>query len=215
MKLQLLSYSLLAGLTALSTLSAEPEKAATKPVPASAKISDIRIVMETSKGNIEATIFASKTPMTAANFLNLAKRGYYDGLTFHRVLPDFMIQGGDPKGTGSGGPGYKFKDETRQDLKHSKGGIFSMANSDRVKNAWSNTGNTNGSQFFVTHKATPWLDGKHTVFGEVTKGKAEVVDKIAMGDKIIKIKVLDSTDALFAKEADNLAKWNKVLDAKK
>ena len=207
MKLQLLSCTLVASLTVLSAFGEEADKAKPDaPKPTATKVTDIRIVVDTTKGKIEATIFASKTPMTAANFLNLAKRGYYDGLTFHRVIPNFMIQGGDPQGSGRGGPGYKFGDEFHASLKHGKGGLFSMANAGP---------GTNGSQFFVTHKATPWLDGKHSVFGEVTKGKAEVVDKIVKGDKIIGIKVLDSTDALFKKEADNLAKWNTILDAKK
>ena len=135
-------------------------------------MSDIRLILKTSKGNIEATIFASKVPMTAANFLNLAKRGYYDGIKFHRVIADFMIQGGDPTGTGSGGPGYKFADEIDKSLKHTKPGIFSMANAGP---------GTNGSQFFVTHVPCPWLDGKHTVFGRVTGGM-DVVDAINSTD---------------------------------
>ncbi|MEZ5329415.1 MAG: peptidylprolyl isomerase [Verrucomicrobiales bacterium] len=166
----------------------------------SKKISDVEIVINTNKGAIEATIFASKVPMTAANFLNLATRHYYDGIVFHRVIPDFMIQGGDPTGTGRGGPGYRFGDEIDPTLKHTKSGIFSMANAGP---------GTNGSQFFITHKDTPWLDGKHAVFGEVTKGQ-DVVDKIAKGDKIITVTVKGSTDALFKAEADNLKKWNGI-----
>jgi len=162
---------------------------------------DIRIILKTNKGNIEATIFAGKVPMTAANFLNLAKRGYYDGIKFHRVIPDFMVQGGDPTGTGGGGPGYKFADEIDKSLKHTKPGIFSMANSGP---------GTNGSQFFITHVPTAWLDGKHAVFGEVTKGQ-DVVNSIAQGDKITVIEALDSTDDLFAAQKANLDNWNKVL----
>ena len=131
-------------------------------------MSDIRLILKTNKGNIEATIFASKVPMTAANFLNLAKRGYYDGIKFHRVIPDFMIQGGDPTGTGAGGPGYKFADEIDKTLKHTKPGIFSMANAGP---------GTNGSQFFITIAATNWLDNKHTIFGQVVKGM-DVVNNI-------------------------------------
>ncbi len=168
------------------------------------EVDDIKIVLKTSKGDIEATLFASKTPMTVANFTNLAKRGYYDGLTFHRVIPDFMIQGGDPDGRGTGGPGYKFGDEFDPALKHAKPGIFSMANSGP---------GTNGSQFFVTHVPTPWLDGKHSVFGEVTKGQ-DVVDAIVAGDTITTIEVKDSTDALFEAQKENLAKWNAILDKK-
>jgi peptidyl-prolyl cis-trans isomerase B (cyclophilin B) len=145
--------------------------------------------------------------MTVANYLNLAKKGFYDGLTFHRVIPDFMIQGGDPEGTGRGGPGYKFADEFDPSLRHTKGGIFSMANSG--PGSPENPG-TNGSQFFITHVATPWLNDHHSVFGEVTKGMS-VVNTISVGDKITKIEVLDSTDALFAAQAVNLAKWNAVL----
>ena len=169
------------------------------------EVKDIKIVVKTTKGDIEATIYASKTPMTAANFLNLAKRGYYDGIVFHRVIPDFMVQGGDPTGTGRGGPGYKFGDEFDSSLKHTTPGIFSMANSGP---------GTNGSQFFITHKETPWLDGKHSVFGKVTKGQ-DIVDSIAKGDSIKSIEILDSTDALFKAQEKNLAEWNKVLDAKK
>lgn len=162
---------------------------------------DIRIIVKTNKGDIEGTLFASKAPITVANYLNLAKHGYYDGLTFHRVIPNFMIQGGDPTGTGMGGPGYKFEDEVKTGLKHDKGGIFSMANAGP---------GTNGSQFFITHLPTPHLDGKHTVFGEVTKGQ-NVVNAIAQGDKIVKIEILDSTDALFEAQKAKIAEWNKSL----
>src|SRR5687767_12840593 len=162
---------------------------------------DIRLILHTSRGDIEGTIFASKVPMTAANFLNLAKRGYYNGIKFHRVIKDFMIQGGDPTGTGSGGPGYRFPDEIDRSLKHDKPGKFSMANAGP---------NTNGSQFFITHVPTPHLDGKHAVFGEVTKGQ-DVVNKIEKGDKITKIEVLDPTDDLFKAQATNLEKWNAAM----
>jgi peptidyl-prolyl cis-trans isomerase B (cyclophilin B) len=162
---------------------------------------DIRIIVKTSKGDIEGTLFASKAPVTVANYLNLAKRGYYDGITFHRVIPNFMIQGGDPTGTGAGGPGYKFEDEVNTGLKHDKAGIFSMANAGP---------GTNGSQFFITHLPTPHLNGKHTVFGEVTKGQ-DVVSSIAQGDKILKIEILDSPDALFEAQKALIAEWNKAL----
>jgi len=162
---------------------------------------DIRIIVKTSKGDIEGTLFASKAPVTVANYLNLAKRGYYDGITFHRVIPKFMIQGGDPTGTGMGGPGYKFEDEVNTGLKHDKAGIFSMANAGP---------GTNGSQFFITHLPTPHLNGKHTVFGEVTKGQ-DVVNAIAQGDKILKIEILDSPDALFEAQKARIAEWNKAL----
>lgn len=174
------------------------------------KIVDVPVVFKTEKGDIECTIYASKVPVTAANFLNLAKRGYYNGLTFHRVIPDFMVQGGDPEGTGTGGPGYKFEDETMRELLHDQPGVLSMANSDRSKAAYSNTGKTNGSQFFITHVPTPWLDGKHTVFGRVTKGQ-DVVDAIRKGDKIKTIEIKGDTEALFTKMSNRIAAWNKVL----
>lgn len=164
-------------------------------------ITDIKITFETSKGNIDITVFASKVQVTAASFLNLISRGYYDGLNFHRVIPDFMIQGGCPQGSGTGGPGYKFECECTPTLKHDKPGILSMANAGP---------NTNGSQFFITHLPTPHLNGGHAVFGEVTKGQ-DVVDSIAVGDKIVKVTIHDSTDALFAAKADRIAEWNKVL----
>ncbi|MEE2943005.1 MAG: peptidylprolyl isomerase [Verrucomicrobiota bacterium] len=152
--------------------------------------------IETSKGNILGQLEFEKTPLTVANFVGLAEGSkhyskdggspadakgtpYYDGLNFHRVISDFMIQGGCPKGTGTGDPGYKFPDEIDATLKHSSPGIFSMANSGP---------GTNGSQFFITHKATPWLDGRHTVFGRVVEGQ-DVVNAIAKGDKIKKVTI--------------------------
>ena len=136
---------------------------------------------ETSKGTIRADLFAEQAPVTVANFVNLVERGYYDGLKFHRVIADFMIQGGDHNGDGTGNPGYRFPDEFVDSLKHDKKGILSMANSGAA---------TNGSQFFITHTPTSWLDGKHTVFGKV-KGEADqaVVDSIVMGDTITSIEI--------------------------
>jgi len=160
--------------------------------------------IETSKGKIEIAFTEDKTPITVANWVNLAQRGFYDGLKFHRVIPNFMIQGGDPQGTGTGGPGYKFEDEFDKSLTHSVPGILSMANAGP---------GSNGSQFFVTHVATPWLDGKHSVFGKVTEGQA-VVDAIAGGDTITKVTIHGDTSALFAnpKVAAKLAGWNETLD---
>jgi peptidyl-prolyl cis-trans isomerase B (cyclophilin B) len=166
----------------------------------------INVTMKTNKGDIHLRLHDEKTPMTVANFVNLAKRGYYDGKTFHRVIPDFMIQGGCPEGSGRGGPGYKFGDEFDASLKHDKPGILSMANAGP---------GTNGSQFFITHGATPWLDGKHSVFGEVVGAEDQaVVNKIAGDDTIEKVIVEGDVDALLEKQAANVAKWNEVLDAR-
>jgi peptidyl-prolyl cis-trans isomerase B (cyclophilin B) len=173
---------------------------AAAPLPLTT-VQDINITIKTTKGDIDLTIFASKVPLTSASFLNLAKHGYYNGVKFHRVIKNFMIQGGDPTGSGAGGPGYKFEDEIDPTLKHTKGGILSMANAGPA---------TNGSQFFITHLPTPHLDGKHAVFGEVTKGM-EVVNAIAQGDKIESITIKDSTDTLFDKMKDRITKWNAAL----
>ena len=164
-------------------------------------IEDVKITIKTNKGNISLTIYAADTPITSANFLNLASRGYYDGITFHRVIPNFMIQGGDPTGTGSGGPGYQFEDEFIASLKHDKPGVLSMANAGPA---------TNGSQFFITHGPQPHLDGKHTVFGHVTEGQ-EIVDLIEGGDEIQGIEIHDSIENLFAQESEKIEKWNTIL----
>ncbi|MBI3313492.1 MAG: peptidylprolyl isomerase [Candidatus Omnitrophica bacterium] len=128
----------------------------------------IKIKIETSLGNIEAELYPQDAPKTVENFVTLTKKGFYDGIIFHRVIPDFMIQTGDPTGTGMGGPGYKFQDEFSS-KRHDSAGVLSMANSGP---------NTNGSQFFITDAATPWLDGRHSVFGKVTSG-LDVVKAIA------------------------------------
>ncbi|MCB1237627.1 MAG: peptidylprolyl isomerase [Verrucomicrobiae bacterium] len=175
-----------------------PEKAA-----APAAIEDIRAVIKTNKGDIKIVLFAKKAPVTAANFLNLAKRGYYDGVTFHRVEPGFVIQGGDPDGTGRGGPGYTIELEVSPDLLHHSAGVLSMARKPDPNSA--------GSQFFITLDKTPHLDGGYAVFGEVTEG-LDVVQKIAVGDKMTSVEVLDSTDALFTKLEKRVAEWNKALD---
>ena len=164
----------------------------------------LKAIITTEKGKIVLELFGDKTPLTVANFVNLAKRSYYDGLTFHRVIEDFMIQGGDPYGTGAGDPGYKFEDETRGDLKHTGPGILSMANAGP---------NTNGSQFFITHVETSWLDGKHTVFGKVLSGQ-NVVDAIQQGDKMLSVviegKIPDEVKAV----QNRVDEWNKILDKK-
>lgn len=141
-----------------------------------------RATMETNKGTIELELYPEHAPKTVNNFVFLAGEGFYDGVVFHRVIPDFVIQGGDPTGSGSGGPGYQFEDETRGNpLKHETGSI-SMANAGP---------GTNGSQFFITHSPQPHLDGRHTVFGKVVKGQ-EVVDTIQQGDRIKQVTVRKS-----------------------
>jgi peptidyl-prolyl cis-trans isomerase B (cyclophilin B) len=165
-------------------------------------LQDIDAVIKTSKGDIKLRLFAGKTPVTVANFVNLARKGYYDGLTFHRVIPDFMIQGGCPQGTGTGGPGYRFEDEFSPALKHDAPGKLSMANAGP---------GTNGSQFFITHVKTPWLDGRHTVFGEVVdSGDQAVVDAIAVGDTIVGIELQGADDVLTA-QSERVNAWNQVL----
>jgi peptidyl-prolyl cis-trans isomerase B (cyclophilin B) len=138
--------------------------------------------MKTRHGDIRLKLHDDKAPNTVANFEKLANSGFYDGLTFHRVIADFMIQGGCPEGTGRGGPGYKFADEFHKDLKHSGPGVLSMANSGP---------NTNGSQFFITHRATPHLDGVHSVFGQLIENTQKVVDAVRQGDKMEKVTVQD------------------------
>jgi peptidyl-prolyl cis-trans isomerase B (cyclophilin B) len=141
--------------------------------------------IETNRGTIKLQLFADKTPKTVKNFEDLAAKGFYNGLKFHRVIADFMIQTGCPKGTGTGDAGYKFADEFHPDLRHSGPGILSMANAGP---------NTNGSQFFITHVATPWLDGKHSVFGKVLVGQ-DVVNAIKQGDVMKSVTVAEEPDA--------------------
>ena len=157
---------------------------------------------DTSRGLIKVELYADKAPLTVANFVNLIKHGFYDGLAFHRVIADFMVQGGCPEGSGRGGPGYRFEDETKNGVRHERG-VLSMANAGP---------NTNGSQFFITHIKTDWLDGKHTVFGKVLEG-LDVVDAIQQGDAINKITLEGDTDAVLAAKADRVAEWNKILAA--
>lgn len=141
-----------------------------------------RVTLQTTRGTIALDLFPQHAPTTVNNFVFLAREGFYDGLTFHRVIANFMIQGGDPTGSGCGGPGYQFKDETRGNpLKHDKG-VISMANAGP---------NTNGSQFFITHSPQPHLDGHHTVFGKVVEGQ-DVVNAIRQGDRITKVEVAEA-----------------------
>jgi peptidyl-prolyl cis-trans isomerase B (cyclophilin B) len=166
-------------------------------------MSDLIANFNTARGPIRLRLFADKTPVTVANFVNLARKGFYNGLSFHRVIPDFMVQGGCPKGTGTGGPGYRFEDETRADLRHDKPGVLSMANAGP---------GTNGSQFFITHVATPWLDGKHTVFGEILGGEDQnVIDAIRGGDLIESVSIEGDADALLASQSARIAEWDKAL----
>ncbi|MGN2243728.1 peptidylprolyl isomerase [Frateuria sp. GZRR33] len=164
----------------------------------------INVTFETNRGPIHLRLHEDKAPVTVASFVNLARRGYYDGLSFHRVINDFMIQGGCPLGTGTGGPGYKFEDEFHPSLRHDKPGVLSMANAGP---------RTNGSQFFITHGPTPWLDGKHSVFGEVVSGDDQkVVNAIRQGDTIERVAVEGDVDALMAAQADRIKDWNEKLD---
>ena len=139
-----------------------------------------KAIIDTIKGKMEVEFYENDAPKTVQNFVDLSNSGFYNGLTFHRVIPDFMIQGGCPNGNGMGGPGYNFRDEFHPRLKHDKPGILSMANAGP---------NTNGSQFFLTHVPTPWLDGKHSVFGNVIEGQS-VVDLISNGDQIQKVEIV-------------------------
>jgi peptidyl-prolyl cis-trans isomerase B (cyclophilin B) len=179
-------------------------------------VSDIRIVMKTTKGDLHITLFAAKAPLTCANFLNLSKRGYYDGVAFHRVIDQFMVQGGDPTATGRGGPGYKFADEFDRSLRHDQPGILSMANAGP---------GTNGSQFFITTVPTPFLDNRHSVFGIVTEGLPIAKSLVGKhntgepgckfdgkGDTIQSIEILDDTTALFESQKDYVEHWNSILD---
>ena len=163
---------------------------------------ELAAVFKTTKGDIRVTLFPAEAPLTVANFVNLAQRGYYDGLTFHRVIANFMIQGGDPTGTGSGGPGYRFADEFSPSLRHNSAGTLSMANSGP---------GTNGSQFFITHGPTTHLDDKHSIFGKVSSGQ-DIVDAIAQGDVMTTIVIEGDASSLLAAQKKQVDGWNKILD---
>lgn len=163
----------------------------------------ITATIKTEKGDIHLNLHDDKTPVTVASFVNLAKHGFYDGLNFHRVIDNFMIQGGCPHGSGMGGPGYRFEDEFDPSLRHNKPGILSMANAGP---------GTNGSQFFITHVPTPHLDDGHTVFGEVkSAADQDVVNAIRQGDKILSITIEGDTDKLLKAQAERVAEWNRHL----
>lgn len=170
-------------------------------------MSTLTAIIQTSKGNIQLDLFDDKAPMTVASFVNLAQKNYYQNLKFHRVINDFMIQGGCPKGTGTDGPGYQFDDEIHPDLKHDGPGYLSMANAGP---------GTNGSQFFVTHVETPWLDGAHTIFGKVqSELDQNVVNMVAQGDEIRNIEIKGDTTALLERFKDEVEEWNVALSITK
>ncbi len=166
-------------------------------------MSKLTATIHTAKGPIHLNLHADKAPYTVANFVNLAQKGFYKNKKFHRVIKPFMIQGGCPLGTGTGGPGYRFADEFHPELRHNKPGVLSMANAGP---------GTNGSQFFITHIPTPHLDDAHTVFGEVASAAdQDVVNAITQNDAMTDITIEGDTTALFAKTADKLNEWNKAL----
>tara|TARA_S200000501_G_scaffold51240_1_gene41127 strand:+ start:8651 stop:9145 length:495 start_codon:yes stop_codon:yes gene_type:complete len=159
--------------------------------------------IKTNKGTIKLNLFYDQVPLTVSNFVNLANRGYYNNLKFHRVIDDFMIQTGCPLGTGTGGPGYDFEDEFHDSLKHDKPGILSMANAGP---------GTNGSQFFITHVETPWLDNNHTIFGQVINDEdQDVVNSISQNDIIEEIMIIgELTDN--SEINQRISDWNEILD---
>ena len=161
----------------------------------------VRII--TAKGDVNINLLPDKSPVTVANFVNLAKKGYYDGLKFHRVIDNFMAQGGDPTGTGMGGPGYRFEDEVNNGLNFSKAGKLAMANAGP---------GTNGSQFFITTVPTEWLNGNHTIFGEVVSdADLAVVKKLSNGDVMTKVVVEGDVDAFLKTQKNRVDSWNKTL----
>lgn len=163
----------------------------------------ISATIKTNKGDINLELTPDQTPVTVANFVNLVKNGFYDDLSFHRVIPNFMVQGGCPIGTGTGGPGYNFEDEFDASLKHDVPGVLSMANAGP---------GTNGSQFFITHIATPWLDGKHSVFGKVVSDADQtVVNSIAGEDSIQTIELSGDVDQLLESQLDRVKDWSENL----
>ena len=163
----------------------------------------MKVKIMTEKGDININLLPEKSPVTVANFVNLAKKGYYDGLKFHRVIDNFMAQGGDPTGTGAGGPGYQFEDEVNNGLNFSKAGKLAMANAGP---------GTNGSQFFITTVPTEWLNGNHTIFGEVVSDDdLKVVKKLSKGDVMKKVVVEGDVDAFLKTQKNRVDSWNKTL----
>jgi peptidyl-prolyl cis-trans isomerase len=163
----------------------------------------MKVKIITAKGDVNINLLPDKSPVTVANFVNLAKKGYYDGLKFHRVIDNFMAQGGDPTGTGMGGPGYRFEDEVNNGLNFSKAGKLAMANAGP---------GTNGSQFFITTVPTEWLNGNHTIFGEVVSdADLAVVKKLSNGDVMTKVVVEGDVDAFLKTQKTRVDSWNKTL----
>jgi len=163
----------------------------------------MKVKIITAKGDVNINLLPDKSPVTVANFVNLAKKGYYDGLKFHRVIDNFMAQGGDPTGTGMGGPGYQFEDEVNNGLNFSKAGKLAMANAGP---------GTNGSQFFITTVPTEWLNGNHTIFGEVVSdADLDVVKKLSNGDVMTKVVVEGDVDAFLKTQKTRVDSWNKTL----
>lgn len=163
----------------------------------------MKVKIITAKGDVNINLLPDKSPVTVANFVNLAKKGYYDGLKFHRVIDNFMAQGGDPTGTGAGGPGYRFEDEVNNGLNFSKAGKLAMANAGP---------GTNGSQFFITTVPTEWLNGNHTIFGEVvSEADLDVVKKLSNGDVMTKVVVEGDVDAFLKTQKNRVDSWNKTL----
>jgi len=163
----------------------------------------MKVKIITAKGDVNINLLPDKSPVTVANFVNLAKKGYYDGLKFHRVIDNFMAQGGDPTGTGMGGPGYQFEDEVNNGLNFSKAGKLAMANAGP---------GTNGSQFFITTVPTEWLNGNHTIFGEVVSdADLAVVKKLSNGDVMTKVVVEGDVDAFLKTQKTRVDSWNKTL----
>ena len=163
----------------------------------------MKVKIITAKGDVNINLLPDKSPVTVANFVNLAKKGYYDGLKFHRVIDNFMAQGGDPTGTGAGGPGYQFEDEVNNGLNFSKAGKLAMANAGP---------GTNGSQFFITTVPTEWLNGNHTIFGEiVSDADLAVVKKLSNGDVMTKVVVEGDVDAFLKTQKNRIDSWNKTL----
>ena len=163
----------------------------------------MKVKIITAKGDVNINLLPDKSPVTVANFVNLAKKGYYDGLKFHRVIDNFMAQGGDPTGTGMGGPGYQFEDEVNNGLNFSEPGKLAMANAGP---------GTNGSQFFITTVPTEWLNGNHTIFGEVaSETDLDIVKKLSNGDVMTKVVVEGDVDAFLKTQKTRVDSWNKTL----